>query len=198
MTTTFYENPHYYTPQLKVEEKKDYDQSTDYDDFIINYKKPVAELCRNADWKYIVSQLRQQIFNSTSTSFSAPETYFLKQAKDEKAKADMLSITDGNANFRFNSDVFCTADPLSYRRHRSENLLLRMIHCNSLDLNQISLMRLSKGVFVHQKWQSSTPQPSPTLSAIEESLCSEYIDRTGKLHSKSKSKMKLTKSIFLS
>jgi hypothetical protein len=169
---TFYENPHYYTPQLKVEEKP-----LDYNDFIISYQKPVAELCDNADWKYIVSQLRHQIFNSTSVSFSAPETYFLKQAKSQKAKTDMLSMIDSDENFRFNSDAFRTADPLSYRRHRSENLLLRMIHCSNLDLNQISLMRLSKGVFVHQKWQSSTPQPSPTLSAIEETLC---IDRIGK------------------
>lgn len=184
MTTAFYENPHYYTPQIKVEEKKSSDQSIDYNDFIIEYKEPVAELCQNADWKYIVSQLRQQIFNSTSTSYTGPETYFLKQAENNTVKADLRSMVGSNAQFRFNSDVFCTADPLSYRRLRSENLLLRMIHCNSLDLNQISLMRLSKGIFVHQKWQSSTPQPSPTLSAIEESFCDNYIDRTGKLHNK--------------
>ncbi|KAG1454788.1 hypothetical protein G6F46_005548 [Rhizopus delemar] len=68
------------------------------------------------------------------------------------------------------------ADPLDYRLQRSENLLMRMICCKKLDTSQMSLMRLSKGVFVHQVWESSSPHSSPTLSTIESALYNQAVD----------------------
>lgn len=183
--TTFYENPHYYSNQVKLEEPPStiplQGSNEDFEDFFIAYKSSPNDLCKDVDnWKYAVSQLQQHIFNSTSTSYSSPEAYFIKSAKNNTSSVnDLMALIDNNKAFRFNSDPLCATDPLTYRRHRSENLLLRMIHCRDLDMNQISLMRLSKGVFVHQKWQSSVPQPSPTLSCIEETMSNKYIDTQG-------------------
>lgn len=192
--TTFFENSHYYSSQIKLEEpsmlpslleqeQQQQQQPDDFQDFFVAYKSSSTDFCRDIDyWTYAVSQMQQHIFNTTSTSYASPEAYFLKKAKQNTSAAqDLRAMINGNGTFRFNCDPLCSTDPLTYRRHRSENLLLRMIHCRNLDLNQISLMRLSKGVFVHQKWQSSVPQPSPTLSCIEEVLASEYIDARGML-----------------
>ncbi|KAI8967809.1 hypothetical protein BDF20DRAFT_899406 [Mycotypha africana] len=56
-----------------------------------------------------------------------------------------------------------TTDPILYRKLRSENLLMRLVHHQNLDLeNHVSVMRLSKGVFVHHQWQ-----PLPTVSLFE-------------------------------
>lgn len=181
--TTFLENPHYYSSNIKSENVYETDKN-EFNDFFVDHTSfaPVKSFCTDfTNWEYVVSQLRQQIFNSTGVSYPAPETYFIKKAKNEQFNshaAAMLSMIDHNATFRFNSDPFCAADPIMYRKDRSENLLVRMIHCRNLDMSQISLMRLSRGVFVHQKWQSSSPQSSPTLSAIEESLSNRYIDTT--------------------
>ena len=183
--TTIYENPHYYSNQVKLEESPSIippqQLNENFEDFFVAYKSSPVDLCRDTDnWKYAVSQLKQHIFNSTSTSFSSPEAYFIKNAKNNTfAVNDLMALIDNNSTFRFNSDPLCATDPLTYRRHRSENLLLRMIHCRNMDMNQISLMRLSKGVFVHQKWQSSIPQSSPTLSCIEETMSNKYIDTQG-------------------
>ena len=182
--TAFLESPHYYSSNIKTEFQPQ--NPSEFNDFFVDHDSlaPVKSYCKDyGNWEYVVSHLRQQIFNSTSASYPAPETYFIKKAKDElyntHTAAAMLSMIDHNATFRFNSDPFCAADPMMYRRDRSENLLVRMIHCKNLDMSQISLMRLSRGVFVHQKWQSSSPQSSPTLSAIEDSLSNRYIDATG-------------------
>jgi hypothetical protein len=187
--TTFMENTHLASPELLNNEKfpSPYQQpvKNEVNDFFVDHNAlgPVTAFCQDyTNWKYVVSHLRQQVFNSTSTCFPAPESYFLKKAKNNNYSAHtlaMLSMVDNNATYHFNSDPFGTSDPLQYRRHRSENLLLRMIHCKNLDMCQISLMRLSKGVFVHQKWQSSAPQSSPTLSTIEECLSNKYMDGIG-------------------
>lgn len=180
--TTFLENAHYYSNEIKVEENPYQMEKNDFNDFFVDQQAfgPVTSFCRdNSTWEYIVSQLRQQIFNSTSIAYSPPETYLIKKAKRDKHSSHvtaMLSMIGKNA--RMKSNPFA-ADPLEYRRYRSENLLIRMIHCKDLDMSQISLMRLSKGVFVHQIWQSSTPHASPTLSAIEDSLSNRYIDTSG-------------------
>ncbi|KAF1797358.1 hypothetical protein V8B55DRAFT_1516815 [Mucor lusitanicus] len=185
--TTFFENPHYYSSQVKLEdpsmlplsplEQQQQQQPDDFQDFFVAYKSSSSDLCRDVDyWKYAVSQMQQHIFNTSSATYSSPEAYFLKKAKNTSVANDLHALISNNGTFRFNCDPMCAPDPLTYRRHRSENLLLRMIHCRNLDMNQISLMRLSKGVFVHQKWQSSVPQPSPTLSCIEEVMANEFID----------------------
>ncbi|KAL7319144.1 hypothetical protein PS15m_002313 [Mucor circinelloides] len=185
--TTFFENPHYYSSQIKLEESymlpsppplQQPSQEDDFQDFFVAYKSSETDLCRDVDyWKYAVSQMQQHIFNSSSASYSSPEAYFLKKTKKNTSAAnDLFAMINNNGTFRFNCDPMCATDPLTYRRHRSENLLLRMIHCRNLDLNQISLMRLSKGVFVHQKWQSSVPQASPTLSCIQDTMANECID----------------------
>ncbi|CEP17901.1 hypothetical protein [Parasitella parasitica] len=178
--TTFYENPHFYSNQIKTDQlvsSAPVQQQEDFQDFFVAYKSSDSDLCRDVDnWKFAVSQLQQHIFNSTSASYSSPEAYFIKGAKKNTPSAnDLLALIDNNGTFRFNSDPLCATDPLTYRRHRSENLLLRMIHCRNMDMNQVSLMRLSKGVFVHQKWQSSVPQPSPTLSCIQETMSNSNI-----------------------
>lgn len=193
--TDFLENPHYYSTNLKIEDsfqpKQQYQQEVNkdsFDDFFVDHSliapPALKSFCRDyTNWEYVVSHLRQQIFNSSGVCYPAPETYFIKKAKDEMFNshaAAMLSMIDHKSTFRFNSDPFCAEDPIMYRKDRSENLLVRMIYCKNLDMSQISLMRLSRGVFVHQKWQSSSPQSSPTLSAIEESLSNRYIDSTGK------------------
>lgn len=163
-------------------EQQQQQQPDDFQDFFVAYKSSSSDLCRDVDyWKYAVSQMQQHIFNTSSATYSSPEAYFLKKAKNTSVANDLHALISNNGTFRFNCDPMCAPDPLTYRRHRSENLLLRMIHCRNLDMNQISLMRLSKGVFVHQKWQSSVPQPSPTLSCIEEVMANEFIDMQGML-----------------
>ncbi|KAI8640822.1 hypothetical protein BD408DRAFT_419094 [Parasitella parasitica] len=182
--TTFYENSYLHSTQIKLDHNAGSapeQQQDDFQDFFIAYKSSPTDLCKDVDnWKFAVSQLQHHIFNSTGTSYLSPEAYFIKRAKRAKKNTpsanDLLALIDNNRTFRFNSDPMCATDPLTYRRHRSENLLLRMIHCRNMDMNQISLMRLSKGVFVHQKWQSSVPQPSPTLSCIEETMSNSYVD----------------------
>ncbi|KAG2235750.1 hypothetical protein BDF21DRAFT_494331 [Thamnidium elegans] len=181
--TTFFENSFYYPTEVK----REYNQpsnNNDFNDFFIDdLLSPLPTLNRdNSSWEYAVTQLRHQIFNSTSVAYPAPETYLIKQAKRENnnASADALlsMMNSSNSIFRFHPDRLWSTDTLEYRRHRSENLLVRMIHCRNLDMSQLSLMRLSKGIFVHQKWQSSSPQSSPTLSVIEDCLANEYLDTT--------------------
>lgn len=176
--TTFYENPYYYSNELK--RKEIVEETNEFNDFFIDdLISPVSSFCKDSsNWEYAVTQLRQQIFNSTIATYPAPETYFIKKAKHEHHSSHdfLLSITKmkGFHNTMEETDV------LQYRKDRSENVLIRMIHCQNLDLSQVSLMRLSKGVFVHQKWQSSIPQSSPTLSAIEDCLSNKYLDAIGK------------------
>ncbi|CAO3687744.1 hypothetical protein G6F70_001207 [Rhizopus microsporus] len=118
--------------------------------------------------KDFVAYMRQQLFNTTSTAFPIPDSLFMQ-------KVAHGSNQYSRNPFQYPSDPFDSSDALSYRRQRSENLLLRMICCKRLNLNQISIMRLSRGVFVHQVWQPSSPQSSPTLSTIDDIL-SQTID----------------------
>ncbi|KAI8353252.1 hypothetical protein EDC96DRAFT_447308 [Choanephora cucurbitarum] len=133
----------------------------------------------NENWDYVLSQMRQQIFNSSTVSYQSPERHIIRKTHESNPVLadELVMATKSNALHDLSDpNVLRSSDPLTYRRYRSENLLLRMIHCRKLDLNQVSLMRLSKGVFIHQKWQSSVSHPSPTLSAIEDAL--GFIDDT--------------------
>jgi hypothetical protein len=196
---TTFENPFYYEQDLKTPIEQQFSPTTsmstmsttgtvDADFFLLgDVTSPMFNLSQDtSNWQYVASHLREQIFNSSSISFPAPETYFAKMAQDSgnsSNAAALLSMIDNNATFRFNSDPFCSEDAFAYRRHRSENLLIRMIHCRQMDISQLSLMRLSKGVFVHQKWVSSSPQSSPTLSTIENAF--DYnLESTGNISQK--------------
>lgn len=181
MSTAFFENAHYYSNERKIEDYSPQLDRTDFNDFFVEpAPAPLASFCRdNSTWEYIASQLRQQIFNSTSVSYSSPETYLIKKAKRDNSNSHVTAMLTMLKTNKHTANPF-TADPLEFRRYRSENLLMRMIHCRDMDMSQMSLMRLSKGVFVHQIWQSSTPHASPTLSAIEDSLSNRSIDISGK------------------
>ncbi|KAI9482997.1 MAG: hypothetical protein EXX96DRAFT_556453 [Benjaminiella poitrasii] len=171
---TFFENQYYFSAEvenIQVKEERTTEQSLDVNDFFVTYDHTIPSFKKDTDgWKGVVSNIRQQIFNSTSTTIPSPELHLFK--KEEYSKLTKHNV----CNFRFNNDPFASSEPLVYRKQRSENLVLRMIHCKHMDMNQISLMRLSKGVFVHQKWKPCPFQASPTLSAIEETLNNESID----------------------
>lgn len=186
---TYLGNSYYPSPELTNNKSPppSYQEppKNDVEDFFVDHHQlePVVGFCQDrSNWSYVVSHLRQQVFNSTSVAFPAPETFFIQKARNENHNQHtlaMLNMVGNNTMNQFNSDPFATTDPLQYRRHRSENLLIRMIHGVNLDMSQISLMRISKGVFVHQKWQSSSPQASPTLSTIEASLSNNNMDNIG-------------------
>ncbi|KAI9246768.1 hypothetical protein BY458DRAFT_527669 [Sporodiniella umbellata] len=107
----------------------------------------------------ILTQMRQQMFNSTSAIFPLPEN-LITQLNNHQ---DIFSLCKTSTR----SD---NTDPFHYRQQRSEHLLLRMLYCNRIDIDQSTLMRLSKGVFVHQVCQAQSPQSSPTLSTIQSVL----------------------------
>ncbi|KAI8068121.1 uncharacterized protein B0P05DRAFT_551854, partial [Gilbertella persicaria] len=178
MATLFFDNPYASPEQIKLNDFEPKPSShADFDDFFVALDAldaPIAKYAKSADnWQFVVNQMRQQMFNSSKTNYGSPETFFLQKAR----QSDPLYANSMAHTMRASS--FCTlntagsdrdADPLAYRRFRSEHLLMRMLHCRDSDWSQVSLMRLSKGIFVHQKWQSSKPQSSPTLSAIEDTL----------------------------
>ncbi|KAI8983566.1 hypothetical protein BDB01DRAFT_722745 [Pilobolus umbonatus] len=138
---------------------------------MIDNDQPVSKYIKDVNnWQYVVSQLREDIFNSSSVTFPPPEAYMMKKAKmnqHTRIHVSSLSMMNNNPTYRYNSDPFIS-DAFMYRQLRSENLLIRMMRCSNLDWDQNSLMRLSKGVFLHQKSQSSLPQSSPTMSTIKE------------------------------
>lgn len=140
-----------------------------YDElFVYNNLSSISKYCHESiNWQHIVSQLREKIFNSSSAACPAPESYWFNKTGQYEHIAYDTSL-QSVANNRFNSDPFYTADAFKYRQFRSENLLLRMMQLESIKMNLLTLIRLSKGVFIHQKWQSSQPHSSPTMSAIED------------------------------
>ncbi|KAI8362774.1 hypothetical protein BD560DRAFT_373652 [Blakeslea trispora] len=176
MTTAFFQNSMFFPPisQSDTDFQKQEEPKEETNNYFIDFDLPITDrLETNEDWSYVLSEMRQQIFNSSTASYTSPETHIIRKAhRQNPVLADEL-VASARSNALHDlaaPNIVRSSDPLTYRRHRSENLLLRMIHCRKLDLSQISLMRLSKGVFVHQKWQSSISHPSPTLSAIEETL----------------------------
>lgn len=150
---TFMDQPFYFN---EYESKQD-------DFYLIQDVKPLFNNCSVATGNInILSQMRQNLFNSTMISFPIPNN-------TNTERKDLSQY--------LNACMF--ADPLDYRLQRSENLLMRMICCKKLDTSQMSLMRLSKGVFVHQVWESSSPHSSPTLSTIESALYNQAVDFNG-------------------
>lgn len=154
----------------------------EFDHFFVS-KTPFTKVCRDDKeiWKYVLSGLTEEIFTSTSASYSCPETFAVKRYEQITPSQDFTFMLSPNHKYNSPDDLYSSSDILNYRKSRSENLLLRMIQCSDLDLSQVSLMRLSKGVFIHQKFESSLPHPSPTLSTIQECLYqSQYMDPQGK------------------
>ncbi|KAF7721699.1 hypothetical protein EC973_004288 [Apophysomyces ossiformis] len=114
-------------------------------------------------WKHIVSKVRQHMYNTTSVAVPLPMKYLPSSLPEKKIKK-----CDGPGLRIFNDELFLIQDIFSFRQLRSENLLHRMLHCFGMQ-NKSSIVRLSKGVFVQQKWQPESPRPSPTLSSIANS-----------------------------
>ncbi|CAO3691171.1 unnamed protein product [Rhizopus stolonifer] len=153
--STFLEQPYYYNSGIKTQD----------DFYIIQDMTPAMTSCcdSKAKQKSLISQMRQRMFNSTSTNIPLPESILFEMTQDKNILSSCRPSLD-----------YISPDPLTYRQNRSEHLLNRMMYCNKMDLSQMSLMRLSKGVFVHQVWQSISPQSSPTLSTIESALYEDY------------------------
>ncbi|KAI8879749.1 hypothetical protein K501DRAFT_287190 [Backusella circina FSU 941] len=124
--------------------------------------------CQSAEhWTYALSQIRSSIYNSTSVALPNPGRHLI--AYDKKVRNDPQEYGEdyGSYNpsmFDFNSEPMATRDLFSYRRERSEHLLIRIFH--HFFYNQFqNLIRLSRGVFLSQKWQENEKEqtyPSPT------------------------------------
>lgn len=123
---------------------------------------------RNQDWAKALSKIRQSIYNTTGVFIPSPVCYIAKEMKSPPPVLERL--LEDKALHSFNSDL--VSDITVYRRLRSENLVLRMLHCAHAQIDRSSVTRLGNGVFIHSKWQPSTPKLAsldlPGLSLPEE------------------------------
>ncbi|KAL0087747.1 hypothetical protein J3Q64DRAFT_1820767 [Phycomyces blakesleeanus] len=118
------------------------------------------------DWEDIYAKMIQQMYNTTSVILPSPIRIIAKHTHTDKKNVPEFSK---HAHSIFDSESLSIKDLFSYRQLRSENLLHRMIHCLNVNCeDQSSIIRLSKGVFVHQKWQTVPKCNSPTLSMFED------------------------------
>jgi hypothetical protein len=140
--------------------------------------------CQSAEhWSYALSQIRSSIYNSTSVSLPNPGRHLMAYDKKlrnepEPQQADNDIFTYNPSAFDFNAEPMATNDIFSYRRQRSEHLLIRICHHFFYNKFQ-NLIRLSKGVFLSQKWQENEEEqtyPSPTsLDQAMNSMTSEEL-----------------------
>ncbi|KAG0174222.1 hypothetical protein DFQ28_000010 [Apophysomyces sp. BC1034] len=174
MSTTFATpDSSYLFPQLQIDSDLDYSKPTlpspplvannnvDLDDFFVEKKDVV--IMDNDSWRHVVSKMKQQMYNTTSVALPLPTKYMKSDSNGRKG-----CNPTGHGLRIYNDELFLIEDIFSFRQLRSENLLHRMLHCYDMS-DKSSVMRLSKGVFIQQKWQPQTPQSSPTLSTIGES-----------------------------
>lgn len=123
---------------------------------------------KNQDWAKALTKIRQSIYNTTGVFVPSPVSYIAKEMKTLPPVLERL-LAD-KALHHFNSDL--VGDITVYRRLRSENLVLRMLHCTHTQIDRSSVTRLGNGVFIHSKWQPSTPKLAsldlPSLSLPEE------------------------------
>ncbi|KAI8390859.1 uncharacterized protein BYT42DRAFT_610131 [Radiomyces spectabilis] len=135
------------------------------DFFVYSFDHGLDMQCQDADsWRYALSKVRQQMYNSTSVFVPSPAAYL-----HGHQSFAIKSMPQYEEVFNYNANSHLVKDLSTYRQMRSENLLMRMIHCSDiLSIDIATIMRLKKGVFVHQKSNYITPQPSPTSSTIEE------------------------------
>ncbi|KAI8332574.1 hypothetical protein BC941DRAFT_455435 [Chlamydoabsidia padenii] len=108
----------------------------------------------DTDWNHIMSNIKKDMYNSTSAAVPSPVTYLCENVpfKPKPSK---------DPAFFYNSDIADVKDMYSYRQLRSENLLYRMFNCPlmKMDVDQTSVMRLTKGIFIANKLQPSTGSP---------------------------------------
>ncbi|KAI9020170.1 hypothetical protein CLU79DRAFT_755996 [Phycomyces nitens] len=166
-TYNFFSSPGVYPVNSPLEAKS---QDVDLNDFLFGDQTtslPTTATIKNEDWEQAYSDILRQMYNSTSVVLPSPARYFNKFVSGETQARQVSKY----AHSIFDSESLSIKDLFSYRRLRSENLLHRMIHCLNVNAeDQASIVRLSKGVFVHQKWQTVPKCNSPTLSMFEDSF----------------------------
>lgn len=132
-------------------------------------------------WCYVLSEIRRNLFTTTSATVSSPsESLFRYQQQLNSTRIpyyDLFADFDKKAvKFSFNADSFAAKDIFMYRQLRSEHILIRM--ANNLYANELSytFSRLSRGIFLVQKYQQGEPVRFPTHSSLDVSEVTLSID----------------------
>ncbi|KAI7869009.1 hypothetical protein BDF14DRAFT_1786801 [Spinellus fusiger] len=126
---------------------------------------PVTQSYNHSEWKRVLPQLRQKMYNSTSIVVPLPSTQYCQDMK----KANDRSASTETPHGIYTDNILTINGFYSYRRIRSENLVYRMRYkIDILKDPQMLILRLTRGVFVHQKWQTVPKCPSPTQAMIDD------------------------------
>lgn len=122
----------------------------------------------SSDWRWALSQIREQMFTSTSMRVPSPAKYIATRLNVGVKEDTMFQHFLQDKNLQEFNNAASTADLQTYRQHRSENIFLRLMFCRQLDLNvdRSSLTRLGNGVFIQTKWLSSPQQMDDVYSML--------------------------------
>ncbi|KAI8148264.1 hypothetical protein BJV82DRAFT_591439 [Fennellomyces sp. T-0311] len=116
------------------------------------------------DWKYALNQIRQQMYSTTGVGVPSPARFFEQKNLLPPRGADCLGRDIRIREVNLNTSV---SDIGTYRQHRSDNLVMRMLHCHHNNLDRSAVIPLGKGMYIHTQWQSKSPAylpPSPQSS----------------------------------
>ncbi|KAI9478528.1 MAG: hypothetical protein EXX96DRAFT_484213 [Benjaminiella poitrasii] len=77
------------------------------------------------------------------------------------------SVLSAATGWKFNAEPLWVEDIFDYRRQRSENLLIRMMHYFPKDEFNQTIVRLSRGIFMTQQIEDPRSSSSTTNSVVE-------------------------------
>lgn len=115
-------------------------------------------------WFYTLKEIRKGIYTNTSATISSPFVHLsryhqkMKLAPFPPSYYELFEDLDTKAaNSSFNAEAFAAKDIFIYRQLRSEHLIVRLAHALYAEQLTYTFSRLSRGVFMVQKYQYSEP-----------------------------------------
>lgn len=129
-------------------------------------------------WFYALKEIRKSLFTNTSATISSPFSHLSNYERKTNSTLfppsyyQLFADIDRQATtFSFNSESFAAHDIFIYRQLRSEHLVMRMAHQVYLEKPTYTFCRLSRGIFMVQKYQHSEPmafQPKAIAGPFKE------------------------------
>ncbi|KAI7860476.1 hypothetical protein BDC45DRAFT_494513 [Circinella umbellata] len=179
-TSTESSPPQFYNDNLTISSHA----SLSDDELFTNNINNTDNLCNaqglgSEDWKQALFHVRNLMYSSTSVGVPSPAIYFEQMNLLPPRGASCLGRDIAIREVNLNTSV---SDISTYRQQRSDNLVLRMFHCQLTNLDKSTIIPLGKGMYIRTEWQSKTPQPQSMFNMpLPQSMHHQPVDEFEKL-----------------